>query len=273
MNRARSPPRDGDHRREYDRPRHRSRSRERYDGYNGAHPHDGQRRQDRDFDRDGRQRASDSDRWRDNVDRRDRSPRRDRYEGRDEHRRPDDTDRRDNVKPHYYDTQSHDHRREDERAQSKLGEHRDHSVHARSSDVGASARGDAPSVHAGRRDALGGSSGDFHAAAGASGYPSRGPPTVDAPHTRSGHTSGVHVGGAGAGAGAQQEEVEVEEEDPEAAMAAMLGFASFDSTKGKVVADNQVGPSKGAVQVITQRKYRQYMNRVGGFNRQLDAIK
>ncbi len=56
-------------------------------------------------------------------------------------------------------------------------------------------------------------------------------------------------------------------------MAAAMGFASFDSSKGKAVADNSVGPSKGGVKLVLQRKYRQYMNRRGGFNRELDFIK
>lgn len=63
------------------------------------------------------------------------------------------------------------------------------------------------------------------------------------------------------------------DEDPDAAMAAILGFSGFDSTKGKPVEDNQKGPAKGAAKQVLQRKYRQYMNRVGGFNRFLDAMK
>lgn len=63
------------------------------------------------------------------------------------------------------------------------------------------------------------------------------------------------------------------DDDPDAAMAAILGFTGFDSTKGKAVEDNQKGPAKGAAKQVLQRKYRQYMNRVGGFNRFLDAMK
>ncbi|ORY71557.1 uncharacterized protein BCR38DRAFT_417381 [Pseudomassariella vexata] len=48
-------------------------------------------------------------------------------------------------------------------------------------------------------------------------------------------------------------------------MAAMMGFSSFDSTKGKKVKGNDVG----AVRKEKKSEYRQYMNRVGGFNRPL----
>lgn len=49
-------------------------------------------------------------------------------------------------------------------------------------------------------------------------------------------------------------------------MMAKMGFSSFDSTKGKKVPGNEVG----AVHVVKKRRYRQYMNRKGGFNRPLD---
>ncbi|ORX72253.1 DUF1777-domain-containing protein [Linderina pennispora] len=49
-------------------------------------------------------------------------------------------------------------------------------------------------------------------------------------------------------------------------MMALMGFGGFDSTKGKSVAGN----SDGAANVKKQRKFRQYMNRKGGFNRPLD---
>lgn len=51
-------------------------------------------------------------------------------------------------------------------------------------------------------------------------------------------------------------------------MARMLGFSSFNSTKGKKVPGNEVG----AVRVLKKRRYRQYMNRKGGFNRPLDNV-
>lgn len=51
-------------------------------------------------------------------------------------------------------------------------------------------------------------------------------------------------------------------------MMKLMGFCSFDSTKGKKVDGNDVG----GVHVILKRKYRQYMNRKGGFNRPLDFV-
>lgn len=51
-------------------------------------------------------------------------------------------------------------------------------------------------------------------------------------------------------------------------MMRMMGFCGFDTTKGKKVEGNDVG----AVHVILKRKYRQYMNRKGGFNRPLDFV-
>lgn len=52
-------------------------------------------------------------------------------------------------------------------------------------------------------------------------------------------------------------------------MMKLMGFASFDSTKGKKV-DGSVNAY--AINVSQKRKYRQYMNRKGGFNRPLDFI-
>lgn len=48
-------------------------------------------------------------------------------------------------------------------------------------------------------------------------------------------------------------------------MAAMMGFGGFGSTKGKKVVGNNVG----AIRKEKKTEYRQYMNRVGGFNRPL----
>lgn len=59
---------------------------------------------------------------------------------------------------------------------------------------------------------------------------------------------------------------QVNEEEKE--MAKLLGFSKFDTTKGKKVPGNEVG----AVRVIKKRRYRQYMNRKGGFNRPLDKV-
>lgn len=55
------------------------------------------------------------------------------------------------------------------------------------------------------------------------------------------------------------------EDDGMGNMAAMMGFGGFGSTKGKKVVGNNVG----AVRKEKKTEYRQYMNRVGGFNRPL----
>lgn len=69
----------------------------------------------------------------------------------------------------------------------------------------------------------------------------------------------------------------------------LMGFTNFDTTKNKkvrcrilklkhkfVIHDDgrfQVaGNDQGAVHVSVKRKYRQYMNRKGGFNRPLDYV-
>lgn len=45
----------------------------------------------------------------------------------------------------------------------------------------------------------------------------------------------------------------------------LMGFAGFDSTKGKGVEDNNRGPAKGAISKHKAREYRQYMNRRGAY--------
>ncbi|XP_047238635.1 U4/U6.U5 small nuclear ribonucleoprotein 27 kDa protein [Girardinichthys multiradiatus] len=57
--------------------------------------------------------------------------------------------------------------------------------------------------------------------------------------------------------------------EEEIEMMKMMGFASFDTTKGRKT-DGSVNAY--AVNVTMKRKYRQYMNRKGGFNRPLDFI-
>lgn len=52
-------------------------------------------------------------------------------------------------------------------------------------------------------------------------------------------------------------------------MMKLMGFASFDSTRGKKV-DGSVNAY--AINVSQKRKHRQYMNGKGGFNRPLDFI-
>ncbi|EGY18050.1 uncharacterized protein VDAG_08384 [Verticillium dahliae VdLs.17] len=69
--------------------------------------------------------------------------------------------------------------------------------------------------------------------------------------------------------GDEREEGEQEEDDLEVegddAMAAMMGFGGFGTTKNKKIAGNNVG----GVRKEKKSEYRQYMNRQGGFNRPL----
>lgn len=51
-------------------------------------------------------------------------------------------------------------------------------------------------------------------------------------------------------------------------MMKLMGFGDFNTTKNKKVADN----TGGSVKINKPRKYRQYMNRKGGFNRPLDYV-
>jgi len=60
------------------------------------------------------------------------------------------------------------------------------------------------------------------------------------------------------------DDVEVEGEGMDD-MAAMMGFGGFGSTKGTKVAGN----AAGSVHKAKKTEYRQYMNRIGGFNRPL----
>jgi U4/U6.U5 tri-snRNP-associated protein 3 len=61
------------------------------------------------------------------------------------------------------------------------------------------------------------------------------------------------------------DDIVIEEDDSMAAMQAMLGFGGFGTTKQKKIAGNDVY----AVRKEKKTEYRQYMNRVGGFNRPL----
>jgi U4/U6.U5 tri-snRNP-associated protein 3 len=63
----------------------------------------------------------------------------------------------------------------------------------------------------------------------------------------------------------EDDDIIVEEDDSMAAMQAMLGFGGFGTTKQKKVVGNDVY----AVRKEKKTEYRQYMNRVGGFNRPL----
>ncbi|CAH1258099.1 SNRNP27 [Branchiostoma lanceolatum] len=58
--------------------------------------------------------------------------------------------------------------------------------------------------------------------------------------------------------------------EDEIEMMKMMGFCDFDSTKGKHKKDTQT--KAGAANILQKRRYRQYMNRRGGFNRPLDSI-
>ncbi len=61
-------------------------------------------------------------------------------------------------------------------------------------------------------------------------------------------------------------DMDVDSEDPETAqMRRMMGFAGFKSTKNTKVKGNDVS----GIAKEKKTEYRQYMNRVGGFNRPL----
>jgi U4/U6.U5 tri-snRNP-associated protein 3 len=51
-------------------------------------------------------------------------------------------------------------------------------------------------------------------------------------------------------------------------MMKIMGFSGFKTTKNQKVEGNDVS----GVHLQSKRKYRQYMNRKGGFNRPLDAV-
>lgn len=63
-----------------------------------------------------------------------------------------------------------------------------------------------------------------------------------------------------------------EDDDEQKEMLQLMGFGGFGTTKGKAVADNQSSAARGAAAKNKGRKYRQYMNRKGGFNRPLDKM-
>eukprot|EP01083_Nonionella_stella_P020060 55637_1 len=68
------------------------------------------------------------------------------------------------------------------------------------------------------------------------------------------------------------DEEELEGMDEEDQMMKLLGIGGFDSTKGKEVEDNKNSLARGSAAKNKARKYRQYMNRKGGFNRPLDKM-
>ncbi len=66
---------------------------------------------------------------------------------------------------------------------------------------------------------------------------------------------------------------ELEGLDEEEQMKRLLGFSGgFATTKGEEVEDNSKSAARGAAGKNKARKYRQYMNRKGGFNRPLDKM-
>ncbi|KAI6650367.1 U4/U6.U5 small nuclear ribonucleoprotein 27 kDa protein-like [Oopsacas minuta] len=58
----------------------------------------------------------------------------------------------------------------------------------------------------------------------------------------------------------------------ETEMMRVMGFAEFHSTKGEKKTDQYLGKMESEVRIVKKRRYRQYMNRRGGFNRPLDPI-
>lgn len=88
---------------------------------------------------------------------------------------------------------------------------------------------------------------------------------------RRGHGSGSGAGSSNAAVADRPvvTDADLEGKTPdEQEMMKAMGFCGFDSTKGKKVEGNDAGE----VHVILKRKYRQYMNRKGGFNRPLDFV-
>ncbi|KAJ9093897.1 hypothetical protein QFC21_006270 [Naganishia friedmannii] len=90
----------------------------------------------------------------------------------------------------------------------------------------------------------------------------------DQPYRRPRNANGGHINPDGGGAEGDDGESEGEDDAEAAAMAAM-GFGGFGSTKGK----HREGNAEGGANIKKERTWRQYMNRRGGFNRPLDAVK
>lgn len=91
--------------------------------------------------------------------------------------------------------------------------------------------------------------------------------------SRRGHGAGSSSGASGSNTVAGDRPIvsdaDLEGKSPEEQeMMKAMGFCGFDTTKGKKVEGNDAGE----VHVILKRKYRQYMNRKGGFNRPLDFV-
>ena len=70
----------------------------------------------------------------------------------------------------------------------------------------------------------------------------------------------------------EDEDEDDDDDDGQAAMMQMMGFGGFGTTKNKAVADNQSTAAAGVVSKNKGRKYRQYMNRKGGFKSPFDKM-
>ena len=68
----------------------------------------------------------------------------------------------------------------------------------------------------------------------------------------------------------ESSESELSEESAE--MMRVMGFAKFRTTKGEQKSVEFLGKVDSEVRIVKKRRYRQYMNRRGGFNRPLDPI-
>ena len=65
---------------------------------------------------------------------------------------------------------------------------------------------------------------------------------------------------------------DLEFSDETTEMMRVMGFANFNSTKGEKKTPQYLGNADSEVRIVKKRRYRQYMNRRGGFNRPLDPI-
>lgn len=101
---------------------------------------------------------------------------------------------------------------------------------------------------------------------------------VGAPHAQDHDRMDVDSGNKSNKKGKKKAVEEREEEDDDeiiveddgmAAMQAMMGFGGFGTTQNKKVAGNDIS----AVRKEKRTEYRQYMNRVGGFNRPLSPTR
>ncbi|KAL1892142.1 hypothetical protein Cpir12675_004692 [Ceratocystis pirilliformis] len=240
--------------------------------HNETRERDGRRNRDRDRSR-NRERDRDGDRDRDKD--RDRDQDRDRDRGHDRHRsgrRGADGGQRDRQHKRYRSrSRSRGHSRE--RGSTRKDGERERE---RERDKEQDSRGDKEPVR--HRDDAGYRATDRRSASPATlpdVLPTRTKPERTAPmsfrmsgnaykkHDTSGESA---VDGAETSAVDDDDELEVDIDGGDMdAMQAMLGFGGFGTTKNKKV----VGNNAGSVSKEKKSQYRQYMNRVGGFNRPL----